>query len=207
MSSLLRRLSFRNANSHSKRASIASFKKSKSDLPSAPPTPIHGSNSNLPDVTSTMDPINITKKINFKSKESNEILDSYVNDIAESSNFWEVGHYKKVIERCDNGHKLANDLKDMLTERAKIEEAYANSLKQFHKKWTEHLRSKSCKEYETGKDSWQAFLNTANKCSEIHLDISKRIISKPVVRVKEWDKKNYEKKMFSFKVTSDFEVN
>ena len=195
---LRRGSSFSVKKSNNKRNSVF-FPKSKSETnPSAPPTPTSGSNSNLPDIAVS----NIKPKIS----EPEETKDTYVNDIGESSNFWEIGNYKKALERCDNGHKLAMELMEMITERAQIEEAYSKSLKSFHKKWTEHLRSKACKEYETGKDSWQAFLNTANKSSDIHLDMCKRLINNPVVKIKDWDKKNYEKKMFSFKATNEFEV-
>jgi hypothetical protein len=197
-SSLRRGSSFAVKKTSNKRNSLAIPKSKSESHPSAPPTPASGSNSNLPDVA--------VNNITPKKSETDDFKDTYVNDIGESSNFWEIGNYKKALERCDNGHKLAQELMEMITERAKIEETYSRSLKSFHKKWTDHLRSKACKEYETGKDSWQAFLNTANKSSDTHLDMCKRLINSPVMKIKDWDKKNYEKKMFSFKATNEFLV-
>lgn len=60
----------------------------------------------------------------------------------------------------------------MINERAEIEETYAKSLKEWHKKYTNHLRTKS-DEYETSKDAWQAFANTGNLTAEIHLETSR----------------------------------
>lgn len=43
--------------------------------------------------------------------------------------FWDIGGYKAVLERCDNGCKLSDDLKKMIEKRAKLEKDYANSIK------------------------------------------------------------------------------
>ena len=43
--------------------------------------------------------------------------------------FWDIGGYNVVLDRCDNGHKLSLDLKDMIRERAELEKEHANSIK------------------------------------------------------------------------------
>ena len=54
---------------------------------------------------------------------------------ASSESFWEPGNYKKTTKRIDDGHKLCNDLIQLVTERAEIEKTYAKSLKAWSKNW------------------------------------------------------------------------
>jgi hypothetical protein len=164
-----------------------SFKSKRKSIGSGPERPLKRSCS-----------LNTTRK-----KDS---LETYVNNIGDSKNFWNIGNYKYAVERCENGFKLGNELIDMINERASIEETYAKSLKEWHKKYTNHLRNKS-DEYETSKDAWQALANTANLTSEIHMDTSRELKDNAVGKIKAWLKKNYDKKMFNMtKEAKDFEV-
>ena len=71
---------------------------------------------------------------------------------------------KVALKRCDNGAKLANDLSDMISERAKIEDNYGKSLKQWRNKWSIQLNSETNEEYgETMKAAWLALLEAASK--------------------------------------------
>lgn len=47
----------------------------------------------------------------------------------------QVGHYKRVVKRFDDGHRLCNDLMGCLQERAKIEKAYGDQLTAWSKRW------------------------------------------------------------------------
>lgn len=47
----------------------------------------------------------------------------------------QVGHYKRVVKRFDDGHRLCNDLMGCLQERAKIEKAYGDQLTTWSKRW------------------------------------------------------------------------
>lgn len=38
--------------------------------------------------------------------------------------FWDIGKYKVALKRCDNGQKLASELSEMISERAKVEDNY-----------------------------------------------------------------------------------
>ena len=134
-----------------------------------------------------------------------EPCETYVNNIGEVKNFWEVGNYKYTVKRCFNGYTLGTELATMISERADIEEAYAKSLQQWHKQWTEHLRHKTT-EYETGRDSWQAMLNTGNLVADIHMDTHTKLMNEVVPEIKDWLKKSYERKHINFKVTKNFEV-
>lgn len=114
-----------------------------SSSPSAPPPYIHQTIEQLPDLTMTT----TSKKKLFARMDSTP----------EGESFWDIGNYKYVLRRCDNGNKLSAELADMITERAKLEEAYAKSLRQWAKKWSDHLDNESA-EYGTTKDAWHAFL-------------------------------------------------
>lgn len=111
---------------------------------SAPPPYL--ASDNLPDLTISL---HSGKKLGGKMLR----LDS----TPEGESFWDLGNYKYVLRRCDNGSKLSTELADMITERAKLEESYAKSLRQWAKKWNEHLDNESV-EYGTTKDAWYAFL-------------------------------------------------
>jgi len=49
--------------------------------------------------------------------------------IVDTIQFWDIGGYKILLDRCDNGLKLTEDLKTMIEKRAKLEKDYASSLK------------------------------------------------------------------------------
>jgi len=125
--------------------------------------------------------------------------------IDDFKSFWDIGNYKYTVKRCDNGNKLAQELAEMISERAKLEESYGKSLQSWHRKWTNHLNEDS-PEYETTKLAWHAFLDANVKTADIHFDLSKRLLTNPVSKIKDWLKKNYEKKMLKFKQTKDFET-
>lgn len=79
--------------------------------------------------------------------------ETYNDEINNEQSFWEVGRFKIALKRCDNGSKLANDLSDLISERAKLEDNYGKALKNWSNKWTDHL-NKDSSEYETTKDAW-----------------------------------------------------
>lgn len=92
----------------------------------------------------------------------------------------------------------------MVAERAKIEENYAKSLKQWYKKWNDHLESDSA-EYQSTKQGWAALLETGNKTADVHLDTCKELVNRPVFKIKDWLKKKYEKHIINYKQTKEFE--
>jgi hypothetical protein len=94
----------------------------------------------------------------------------------------------------------------MISERAKLEETYAKSIKQWNKKWSQHLNNESS-EYETTKSAWKAFLDAGIQTSDIHLDMCKALINKPVFKIQQWLKKKYEKSFLSYKQTKEFEAD
>ena len=185
--------------SHSK-----SLKRKPSVKATAPPI---SSETQLPDVAQTESTENETDSPQTQQSIGDESIDTYVNAVSEVKNFWDIGKYKYTVKRCDDGHELGEELIKMISERARLDEAYAKSLNQWHKDWTVHLRTNS-KEYETGKDSWQAMLNTGKESAEIYMESSKKLLNGPVAKIKEWLKKNYVKPFLQdFKVTKTLEVD
>jgi hypothetical protein len=122
----------------------------------------------------------------------------------EGKSFYDIGSYKIALKRCDNGAKLAKELEEMICDRAKIEDNYANALHAWHKKWSNHLNNNSS-EYQTTRNAWQAYLNLSNNIATVHTDMSKELISGPVAKIKEWMKSKYDKHFLNYKQTKEFE--
>lgn len=123
----------------------------------------------------------------------------------EHESFWKIGNYKYALKRCTNGQKVGSDLADMISERAKLEDEYAKSLRQWNKKWNDYLEDSP--EYGTTKEGWRAFLEAGNKTADVHFDLARSLINKPVAKIKNWLKTKYEKSTFDFKFkqTREFE--
>ena len=73
---------------------------------------------------------------------------------ARSDSFWDIGNYKKVVRRIDDGARLCSDLTKMAQERADIEAKYARHLQAWSKKW-EDIVSKG-PEYGSLETGWKA---------------------------------------------------
>ena len=58
---------------------------------------------------------------------------------ATSDSFWEIGKYSRTVKRSDNGHKLCDNLRQLIEQRAEIEKGYSKSLLAWTKKWNEFL--------------------------------------------------------------------
>lgn len=174
-------------------------------VPSAPPLAedIHDPNVKRNSNTN-VNHVNYPSLPNSDSRYSVNFNANGSNHLNEPVSFWDIGNYKYALKRCDNGQKLANEMVEMISERADLEKNYAKSIRQWNKKWTEYLNNETS-EYETTKTGWKAFLDAGNQTSEIHLDMCKALINKPVFKVQQWIKRKYEKHFFSFKQTKEFE--
>ena len=176
--------------------------------PSAPPLAVDIANdvSNRSSFNQHYPNLNYTDNNNNASDSNLQHTANASYETNENFSFWDIGNYKYALKRCDNGHKLGSELIDMISERAKLEENYAKSIRQWNKKWSQHLNNESS-EYETTKLAWKAFLDAGIQTSDIHLDMCKALINKPVFKIQQWLKKKYEKSFLSFKQTKEFEAD
>lgn len=70
------------------------------------------------------------------------------------------------------------------------------------------MKSDSSEEYgKTMKDAWIAFTEAGSRTADVHVELSKELINNPVNSIKEWIKTNYQKHVFNFKKTKEFEEN
>jgi protein kinase C and casein kinase substrate in neurons protein len=145
-----------------------------------------------------------TNETQFRQEAKIASVESLNDAIDNGESFWDLEGYKGVLKRTDNGNKLGSELADMINDRAKIEDNYAKALKQWNIKWNEHLKNDS-DEYCTTKEAWKAFLEAGDRTAEIHLDMCKALINKPVFKVKSWQKEKYQRHIINFKQTKDFE--
>ena len=53
--------------------------------------------------------------------------------------FWEINGFKATSKRVNDGNSLCNDLSSMIKERCEIENKYSGMLRQWTKKWHDHL--------------------------------------------------------------------
>ena len=77
----------------------------------------------------------------------------------------------------------------MVIERADLEFAYSKSLKDWAKKWNEHLEKGN--EYGSVKNAWISVLAEANRLSDIHYITHNSLKNELNVEIKDWQKKNY----------------
>ncbi|KAF6036336.1 Synd [Bugula neritina] len=53
--------------------------------------------------------------------------------------FWEINGFKRTSKRVNDGNALCNDLMNMIRERSEIENKYSNLLRNWSKKWFDHI--------------------------------------------------------------------
>lgn len=122
---------------------------------------------------------------------------------ATTNSFWDVGNYRKVLERMDNGAKLCDDLHRLLTERAEIELKYAKALKVWKKRWDELVEKGP--DYGTTEVAWQASLNSAERLGDIHAEHKEKITNDILPQIVQWKKDHYHKSMLSWRETKTAE--
>lgn len=137
---------------------------------------------------------------------NNVQLDRVSSNEQETFSFYEMGAYKAALKRCDNGGKLAKELEEMISERAKIEDLYVNGIKNWHKKWSNHLNEDSA-EHPSTKEAWQAYLDLSGNVARVHSDMCQSLIKGPIAKVKEWIKLKYGKSFVNYKQTKEFETD
>ncbi|XP_067284729.1 protein kinase C and casein kinase substrate in neurons protein 2 isoform X2 [Pseudorasbora parva] len=119
-----------------------------------------------------------------------------------SDSFWEVGNYKRVVKRVDDGNRLCNDLMNCLHERARIEKSYAQQLSEWAKRWRQLVEKGP--QYGTVERAWLALMTEAEKVSDLHMEVKAALMGEDFEKVKNWQKDAYHKQMIGgFKETKE----
>lgn len=116
---------------------------------------------------------------------------------ARSESFWDIGNYKKVVKRIDDGARLCGDLTKMAQERAEIEAKYARHLQAWSKKW-EDIVSKGS-EYGSLETGWKAMFRGASRTAEVHSEMCRKIQEDIVDSIQVWKNENFHKSLMALK--------
>lgn len=119
--------------------------------------------------------------------------------VAKTDSFWDIGNYKRVVKRIDDGARLCSDFTKMAQERSEIEAKYVKHLQQWARKWDD-LVTKS-PEYGSLEVGWKASLKEATKLAEVHLEIQRKILDDIIDSVQTWRSQKYHKSFVNLKET------
>ena len=127
------------------------------------------------------------------NRSEEDILDAQ----AKSDSFWDLGNYKKVVKRIDDGARLCGDMVKMAQERAEIEAKYARHLQTWAKKW-EDIVSKG-PEYGTMEAGWKAAFKGASRMAEVHSEMCRKIHDDIMESIQSWKNENFHKSLMALK--------
>lgn len=128
----------------------------------------------------------------YKSEEDLTKLDGPT-----SESFWDIGNYRKVVKRIEDGLRLCNEFIKLTQERAEIEAKYAKNLQSWAKKWEDMVAKGP--EYGSLEVGWRANLNEAIKVADIHMEMSQRTIDDVVEGMLGWKNSHYHKSIVHLK--------
>ncbi|KRY00343.1 Protein kinase C and casein kinase substrate in neurons 2 protein, partial [Trichinella pseudospiralis] len=119
---------------------------------------------------------------------------SILNGEIALESFWEIGQYKRSVRRIEDAPRLCSELSLLIRERSEIEAAYAKSLQQWSKKWSEHVDKGV--EYGSAQEAWKALLQEGRSKADLHLKRRDRLIDEVFNVIKIWSKDNFHKTAF-----------
>lgn len=129
----------------------------------------------------------LTTNIKTLSKSEEEL-----DVVPQTQSFWDIGNYRKVVKRVDDGARLTSDLHKMVQERAEIEAKYSKQLQHWSKKWEDSIFKGP--EYGTIEASCKATCLEAARLASIHEECQKKL--EEVSRnVSEWKSDRYHKSL------------
>ena len=127
------------------------------------------------------------------NRSEEDLLDLQAN----TDSFWDIGNYKKVVKRIDDGARLCADLVKMAQERAEIEAKYARHLQAWSKKW-EDIVTKG-PEYGSLEAGWTASFRGASRIAEVHSEMCRKIHEDIVDSIQVWKNENFHKSLMGLK--------
>ncbi len=116
---------------------------------------------------------------------------------ASTDSFWDIGNFRRVIKRIENGARLCSDLVKMAQERIDIEAKYARGLHQWSKKWEDVISNGP--EYGSLESGWKASLKEATEVADIHNAMSKVVQRDVVDAVQVWKADTFRKSIRGLK--------
>lgn len=118
--------------------------------------------------------------------------------------FWQPNQYRTVVRRIEDGYRRCNELSNFFLERAECEKAFARQLRNWSRRWSDHLEHEGTSTYETANHAWSAFIVESNLIADMHVEIADNL--KMVVnRLKAWQRDNYIKGMIHNKTVKEFD--
>merc|ERR1712048_424215 len=110
--------------------------------------------------------------------------------LSESSpdSFWEIGQYKRTVQRIEHGDRQCNEMIKFIQERAEVEDLYYRKLREWQMRWARNLEKST--EYNTALLGWKSMLNEAENMGNLHLSI-KDSLHAEMENIKNFKKENY----------------
>ena len=130
----------------------------------------------------------------FKSEE-----DLLKYDEPNTESFWDIGNYRRVVKRIEDGLRLCTDLMKMAQERSEIEAKYAKNLQNWSKKWEEVISKGP--EYGSVEVGWKTSLQESVKIADIHVETSQKLSDEIVEGLQAWKNSHYHKHIVHLKET------
>lgn len=116
---------------------------------------------------------------------------------SETDSFWDIGNYKRVVRRMEDGARLCADFAKMAAERAEIEAKHSRHLAAWARKWEDLVaRGPESGSLEAG---WRGALTEAARLSEVHARVHARIQEDIAESMHDWKTCHYHRHLMHIK--------